>query len=381
MRVTVDVYGRDPLWFQVDAAFEPLLSDRADHVAIAMLLPAMKAGHDLHVGGRVTDVLLHQLNHDLQVLLRAILGDLQAVTVTADEAVTSAAPAPGVGGGFSGGVDSLAVVRSYLLDADVPDALRMTHLFNYNVGSHGPDGNALWRARCAPLAQAAAAWGVPLVRVDSNLDAHYPKIGFLESVSVRNAAVHHLLGGGIGRVYVGSSQPFWNARVDPCGDLALADTMLLPLLSTPAMTLSSANSDVTRVEKTLALVGRPEAQYLDVCVDFDPVDGRNCGQCTKCLRTMLTLEIAGHLDGFIPDVFPREPYLVHRASYLGEVLGHDDAISQDLKDLAASRSWRWGATAHGRGALVRAREASSRTLHRAAQTPPGRVAKRLLLNR
>ena len=126
----------DTLWFTVASAHAALLADRADHVAVALLLPAMKAGVDLHIGGVLTDVLLHQLNGDLQSLLLVIRPELTRVLISADESAPSAPTAAGVGAGFSGGVDSLSVVQDYLLGPEVPAALSLPQLINYDVGSH-----------------------------------------------------------------------------------------------------------------------------------------------------------------------------------------------------------------------------------------------------
>lgn len=377
-RVIVDVEGRGPLWFRLESPHADLLSTRADHVALALLMPAMKEGRDLHVGGVVTDVLLHQINTDLQPLLRAIHPEFSTIRVDAEEVAPADSRAPGVGAGFSGGVDSLAAIRTYFLDTDVPDALRVTHLLNYNVGSHGADGSALWRARCAPLADAAAAWGLPLVRVDSNIGEHYPRIGFLESVSMRNAAAAHVLSGGLGRMHVGSAKQFAFACADRDGDIARADAMLMPVLSTPALTLSSANSGMTRVAKTLALVGRPESQYLDVCVSDDPDGARNCGACGKCLRAITTYEIAGHLDEFVPRIFPAAPYAEHRAAYFSHALASDDPFSQEIRELAAAHDWHWGAGTRTRSVVERARQGGQDGLRRIARTRPGRTLRRML---
>ena len=52
------------------------------------------------------------------------------------------------------------------------------------------------------------------------------------------------------------------------------------------------------MQKTLLVAELPVArQSLTVCTGVTP-DGRNCSTCDKCLRTELTLEIAGHLDAF-----------------------------------------------------------------------------------
>ena len=63
-RVTSEVSGRAPLWFSVDQQHAALLGDRADHVLIGLLMPAMKEGRDLHVGGTVTDQSLAAIRTD-----------------------------------------------------------------------------------------------------------------------------------------------------------------------------------------------------------------------------------------------------------------------------------------------------------------------------
>lgn len=352
----------DPLWFSVALQFEHLLGERADHVAVGLLLPAMKAGRPLHVGGVVTDTLIHQMNGDLQRLLQLIHPTAQRIAVTADSVEAAASPAAGVATGFSGGVDSLATLAEYLWDDSVPRSLRVTHLLNNNVGAHGPDGNALWQTRCRPLQRAAEDFGLPFVRVDSNLDQHYPDIGFLESVTIRNAAVPHLLSAGIGRLLVASAVPFDEATVT--GSIAKADVMLAPLLSTATVTITSAGSGLTRVEKTVSLINRPEARVLDVCIDPDPNRSQNCSRCDKCLRTMLTLEIAGSLDRFCPAVFSRAPYAKQRDAYIAKVLSSTSTFDREIRAFANQRGWRWRPADRLRAAVRWARTLLARIFRR-----------------
>ena len=239
MRVIADVAGQPPLWFEVEAAHAGLLSERADHVAIGLLLPAMRRGRDLHIGGEVTDVLLYQLNNDLQGLLRLVYPACSAIRVTTD-ATAAAGPMPqGVATGFSAGVDSFAVLTEFALSDDVPEPLRITHLLNNNVGAHGQEGRDLWRERCIGIRRITDELGLPLVTVDSNLDDFYPDMGFLETVTFRNATVPHLLGAGIGRFYSASGYSFEHiavaghqraARVDPISLAPDVDTVTRPEL-------------------------------------------------------------------------------------------------------------------------------------------------------
>lgn len=292
VRVVAEVDDAAPLWFWVASEHEALLSERADHVAVALLLPAMRYGRDLHVGGVVTDTLLHRLNHDVQSLVRAIHANYQPVRVTADGTAAAGAAPAGVATGFSGGVDSFATLIEYSSD-QTPPSLRITHLLNNNVGAHGDDGALLWRRRFDSLMPVAVDLGLPFIAVDSNIGEHYPRMGFMQTVSFRNAAVVHALGGGIGRSYHASEGTFRNVRMPPRhGDINLAGAMTFPLLSTSALTLESTSSGLSRIERTLALADSPYARWLDVCVDEDPNRETNCSHCWKCVRAMLTLAIA-----------------------------------------------------------------------------------------
>ena len=365
MRVIADVAGQPPLWFEVEAAHAGLLSERADHVAIGLLLPAMRRGRDLHIGGEVTDVLLYQLNNDLQGLLRLVYPACNAIRVTAD-ATAAAGPMPqGVATGFSAGVDSFAVLTEFALSDDVPEPLRITHLLNNNVGAHGQEGRDLWRERCIGIRRITDELGLPLVTVDSNLDDFYPDMGFLETVTFRNATVPHLLGAGIGRFYSASGYSFEHIAVAGHQRAARVDPISLPLMSTPSLALSSANPAMSRVEKTVALVGRPQARFLDVCVVSEPGEGRNCSSCWKCMRTMLTLEIAGHLDEFIPEPFRLEPYLERRDEYIVEVLASDSPLDAEVVAFAAQTGWDWGREARSKASVRRTTQRSLNTARRA----------------
>ena len=344
LRVVAEIEDAPALWFSVPPDAEELLTARADHVAVALLLPAMRYGRDLRVGGVMTDSLLHRLNNDLQALVRDVHPGYRRIVVSADE-TASAGPAPsGVATGFSGGVDSFATLMEYARGAGVPESLRVTHLLNNNVGAHGDGGRELWRRRFEGLRPVAQDLGLPFIRVDSNIEDHYPRMGFMQTVALRNAAVVHLLGGGIGRSYHASEGAFRNIRMPPPhGDISLANAMLFPLLSTSALTMESTSSGSSRIERTLALVGEPHARYLDVCIDADPDRVGNCSSCWKCMRTMLTLEIASGLDDFVPTVFTRSPYERRRSAYYAEIMSSTEPNDIELVEFGNRHGWRWGA--------------------------------------
>jgi hypothetical protein len=355
VRVVVDIEDAAALWFSVPPEAEELLSARADHAATALLLPAMRYGRDLHVGGVVTDSLLHRLNHDVQALVRDIHPGYRRIVVSADETAPAGPPPSGVATGFSGGVDSFATLMEYAYGAGVPECLRVTHLLNNNVGAHGDGGRELWRRRFARLEPVAKELGLPFIRVDSNIEEHYPRMGFMQTVVFRNAAVVHLLGGGVGRSYQASEGAFRNIRIPPPhGDIGLAGAMIFPLLSTAALTMESTSSGSSRIERTLSLVGWAPARHLDVCIATEPDRAGNCSSCWKCMRTMLTLEIAASLDDFVPTVFTRAPYERKRRAYYAEILSSTEPNDIELVEYGDQNGWRWGALAHARALQLRA---------------------------
>lgn len=356
VRVIAEVDDAPPLWFSVSREGEDLLTERSDPIAVALVLPAMRYGRDLRIGGAITDSLLHRLNNDIQSLVRDVHPGYREIQVTADETLPAGDAATGVATGFSGGVDSFATLFEYAVAATVPLSLRITHLLNNNVGAHGDGGRDLWRSRFGALRPVASDLGLPFVRVDSNLEHHYPRMGFMQTATFRNAAVVHLLGGGIGRSYHASEGTFRHLRMPPPhGDISLAGAMTFPLLSTSALTLESTSSGRSRIERTLALAGAPYARYLDVCIDADPRRPTNCSQCWKCMRTMLTLEIAGRLDEFVPGVFVRGPYERRKAQYYAELLSSLEPNDVEVVEFGDRSGWRWGASAHVRAGARRAR--------------------------
>ncbi|WP_136707699.1 hypothetical protein [Agromyces sp. H66] len=366
IRLNASIADEEPLWFAVESEHAELITPKADAFAVALLLPAMRYQRDLHLGGAVDEVLLHRLNREAQSLVQAMHPNYSRISVSADEARPSAARGRGVATGFSGGVDSLAVLAEYALASGVPEELRITHLLSNNVGAFGDGGRELWSARYRALAPVAEELGLPFVKVDSNLETHFTRMGFLQTHTFRNAAVAHALSAGIGRTYYASAVAYGDAGISSGGEIAYADGFLLPLLSTPSLTIESANPDLSRVEKTLALATNPFRTHLDVCIDPDPQRIGNCSRCWKCVRTMFTLEVAGMLDEFTPVPFRLEPYREARSAFTAEILASDGPLLRELRAFAESRGRRWSAGSRVHALFLRSQR-SARQLARAAK--------------
>jgi hypothetical protein len=162
----------------------------------------------------------------------------------------------------------------------------------------------------------AAELGLPVIRVRSNLDSFFSSVlNFQATNTTRNAAVALLFQAGSKRFLYASSYPWHLIRIDEAEHMARLDPVLLPGLSTERIELAAAGTDYTRIQKIARIAHLDLVQRrLDVCV----VDGRNCSRCWKCMRTMFTLELLGHLQSF-ERVFDLEAYRQERAGYLRRV--------------------------------------------------------------
>lgn len=159
--------------------------------------------------------------------------------------------ASGVAIGFSGGIDSYCALADHYY-SDIPERFKITHLLFNNVGSHGTDGERLFRKRFERLAPSAERIGLPLLMINSNLDSFMPKnLGFQKTHTMRNASVAHLLQGGIGRYMYTSTYKYSDMFIGPTYDTAYSDLATLPLLSTDTLDAFSVGSEYSRVQKTL----------------------------------------------------------------------------------------------------------------------------------
>lgn len=306
----------EQIWFRVDPRNSSLVSDRTDAALVALLIPAMTIGGTLRVDGPVSVELVHYLHQDVQEVLRCLIPSLKQVRLVTSEPVPSPNRGPGVASGFSGGVDSFALLHDHLYSTSAPPSLRLTHLLYNNVGSHGTRGRRLFNDRLNRVADFAVTTGLPLVAVDSNVDECFAATGlsFERTATIRNASVAYLLQEVIGRWLYASSYDFSMVKVAEMHDMGYIDPILVPLLATSAMQMRSVGSEYRRFDKTNIVASMPESySYLDVCVQSS--NGRNCSTCWKCLRELATFELLGVLDRYA-DVFDLEVYRQRRAEYL-----------------------------------------------------------------
>ena len=330
------------LWFRLSEEYTDLVSDRSDASLVALLIPAMVRGEEIHLEGTISEKLFYNLSGPYQKVLTLIIPSLHPVKIIPDDVQPAHSMGKGVAMGFSAGIDSFCVLADHYYE-DIPKSLKVTHLLFNNVGSHGHgenSGRRLFQKRYTRLKSTTEHIGLPFIAIDSNMDSFYEGLDFDQTHTPRNVSVALLLQRGIKRFLYASSYHYSHASIGPTRHMAFSDTITLPLLSTETLDMISAGSEYTRVEKTLK-VAKIEDSYksLDVCTNSETRMKINCSTCFKCKRTMLTLEIAGDLDRYT-NVFDLDAYMRVREIYISEVLCSKNPLLSEIASFIKINSFK-----------------------------------------
>lgn len=303
--------GSSELWFEVPAEYRDYLCrSSVDGFLVGILYAAMQYGEDIHVEGCVSDKLLFNLNNYAVPLLTAFSPSCHSIRITANRTSRADFGGPGIGSGFSGGVDSFCTIYDRFELESLPTH-RINSLLFFNVGSHGPWSNGDGSAHARRNFQERYHWlkrypeeiGLDHVPVDSNLHAFHPW-GHQKTHTLTSAAGILILQEHFSKYYYAST------GLDYAGVFSFADqyrdrdvgvyceTALLPLLSTESVELIPDGYKYSRVLKVLRIAEyEPTRRYLNVCTS--PISGwKNCSTCPKCCRTQMTLKSIGLLDDY-----------------------------------------------------------------------------------
>lgn len=281
--------GGEPLWFESSQA--PLRL-APEGYGSALLVPAMCHGRDLVFEDPVCPVWLANV-HEVMGYFSSWWG-WKPINIEAD---TREARQPGSPGKltalcFSGGVDSFFSLLTYPRPIDT-----LVFIHGYDIHLEDEDG-----ARLAfdNVQRVAAEMRLNATLVRSNYRKH-PIAGkkYRYAYGGAIAAVGHLLDQ-VGELVVSSGMP--QSESFPNGSHWQTD----PLWSSSDMTVNYFGAGSTKNDKIGAIAAHPLAQrHLRICQEnfygSFALSGQylNCGQCQKCVRTLLVLEQEGKLDDFV----------------------------------------------------------------------------------
>ncbi len=317
-------YGNEKknLWYSVDEKYsEHVCTEQHDAFVVGCLLLGMSLGEDMHIEGALSEKLFYNLsNYYINIITRIIPSYRKIKLEPQRLANNRVGRHGGVATGFSGGVDSFSVLHDHL-SSETPESYRLTHLFFNNVGSHGEwdskKASDLFEKRFALIEDFARQTGLEFIKVDSNL-SDILQMNFEQTHVPRNASAVLLMQKLVSRYYYSSGFSYEDSFVAESSAIAHADPIAVPLLSTETLEFIPAGAQYSRVDKTQHVAALAYAhKWLNVCIS--PKDGRNCAGCTKCCRTLFTLELLGQADRFA-EVFDMETWKWARKWYVPEVI-------------------------------------------------------------
>lgn len=297
------------LWFETDIEHaQYICDDRADCVVVAVLAHALRFGFEeivskLPISEKLYYGLTYQIIPQLSVADNGY-GPLRIVAPLTAERYGGTQ----VGAGMSRGVDSLTTLYEYGRDFELP-SYRLTNFTFFNVGAfHGLDKIAgksrfsrqeLYEKELEGTRELSDALGYDLLAVDSNLSAFLRdalgRTYFDRTHTFRNLCIPLLFQKMYRRYYYSAAYSLDEFKLSLKVDSAEYEKAILPYLGTENVEFHSSNQAWTRFQKMQRMIHLEASyDYLQVCF----VSPHNCGECSKCRKTIMALDVLGVLDKY-----------------------------------------------------------------------------------
>ena len=291
-RLAVDVtyddgHPADELWIDapVDSRVRP---EAGDPWAVALLPLAVTLGEPLELDAPVDAALLSNLEA-LQRIWAGWFDGVSPVPIRADAAESRTA-SDDVGAAFSGGVDSFFTLLRDRERADPDERVTITRLitvWGFDLPVDREDAIQAVSVGCRSVAREV---GVDWSELATNLrQTRWDEVDWAHlGHGCALAGVCHALAGSLGTVLIASGSGHQDLR--PWASHPDTD----PLLSSSILRFVHDGARFSRAAKLETISASPLVRrHLRVCFRSD--SGENCGDCPKCVRTMLGLEVLGAL--------------------------------------------------------------------------------------
>jgi hypothetical protein len=278
------------LWFEFPGSPPERFSGSPDGFLLALLLLAMASSEDIEVCGPLDQQLLSNLA-EYQRIFHAWFPERFHLVEIRSRGLRGAAPRgrpTAVGSAFSGGVDSTYTLWSHL-PANEPDPKRrITHtLFIHGFDIPLADA-ATFDTASKRYADELGALGIELVVARTNIREFVDVLPWELMHGSSLGAVVLMLDQLLGLFYLPASGSY--SELDPWGSHPVSD----PLMSTGTLAFVH-HGCMARCDKIISVSKWvPARSWLRVC--WERPDARvNCCRCFKCIKTMVSLELAGVL--------------------------------------------------------------------------------------
>ncbi|MFZ2340220.1 MAG: hypothetical protein WAW07_10935 [Bacteroidales bacterium] len=274
------------LWYKVPSAYA--VTQTVDPFVAAALLPAMLNAETIEVGNglSVSKRLKSNLYH-LQEIYHSWNPELKMIEIDSDFTHSNETPVnKGAVSFFSGGVDSMYTFLKQQND--------LTHVIYIN-GFDFFEDESVSEMAISRNSRFVHSFGKKLIPVATNFYHFGYKFRFNRNLSQGSQLGSIAILLSFPRTYIPAS--FSYSQMYPLGSHPLTD----PLWTTESMEVVHDGCEANRAEKILRIRDNKAAlSNLRVC--FKDMNN-NCGECSKCIRTMIVLNL---LD-IKTDSFPQLP--------------------------------------------------------------------------
>lgn len=347
------------LWYKIPAEFrEFVVDENLDAFLVGILFLGLERREDIRINGQISEKLFYSLSHYLIPAFVQANPNYKQIKIIPDQLnkanlnkIEAAAT------GLSCGVDSFA---TYFTHREEVGSFKIDYFTFFNAGSHGDLGGKrareVYEQRYNIVQMFAKKENKKLISIDSNL-SEILNINFQKSHSIRNISCALNLQKLFRNYYYASAYRLDHFKLN-ANDTSDADFLILRLLDTESTSFYSSVAQLTRVERTLLISDFPETyDYLDVCTNpWMERDKINCSKCYKCLRTQLTLDIAGELEKY-QEVFDVYLFRKIKHKYIGELLykKNKSPLDRELIDFMNEKNYPLNAMVYFNGFEYRIR--------------------------
>lgn len=283
------------------------------HLSRCCSSPCMIKGETLKVIPPVSPRLLYSLSL-AQSIFTHWYPHFQRIEIEASARVNDRPEKPGnVLSFFSAGVDAFYSLLKSVKNKP-PHIPSVSHLVHMRGIESALKAQTDLRESRLKIAEVADAFQKDCIFGETNFRNYFTASWGPYYCGAGLASVGLSLSAGFGHVLIPSSDSI--SYLPPWGSHPLLD----PLWSTERTEIIYDGCEITRAEKIATLVGRnPMAlKYLRVCTGDAGSLGRNCGRCSKCIRTMISLQAINTLSqsNTFPNSLPPDyESIIHDESY------------------------------------------------------------------
>jgi hypothetical protein len=312
------IVDEQKIFLEFDESYGEYVSPNYDGALILVLPIAMRNKEDIIIKGRVSYKLYHNVKNYFMKIINIMIPECTIINIIPDSfSYGENYDNNGVGCGLSCGIDSLCCLEDYYFNEE-DSPYKLTHVTNFFAGA---SSNLIqYNKRLYNGLEYIKNTSLKMFSIITN----FTKIntyGHQKIHVLRNLAIPLFFQKLFKKYYYSSGFSYIDCKImNNCSDFCYSDPISIHLLSTENIEMISHGCQYTRVMKTFKILNNPLSnKFLDVCINGEFITKTdkilNCSICSKCLRTLSTIDYYGKLDLF-KDVFDLNKYYSKKENYL-----------------------------------------------------------------